>query len=185
MQEDIQKANRSIDEKKREIAVEEAKLQYDKQAEQEERRRRLDATRASIRSAEERNARMLDEIRTLEAQRNTFGAQLNEAKAQAESSWGEMQHCNRQLEGLTQQSFNRINAFGNNLPQVRSRIDQMQWYGQKPVGPLGLFVNLRDSSDQQWAEVMRIALGRLMPSFAVTDPRDRQPLHDLLMQFNK
>ena len=112
MQEEIQKAKRSIEEKKKDIAIEEAKLQHDKQAEQEERRRRLDETRTSIRSAEEQHSRMVDEIRTLEAQRNAFGRQLNEAKAQADSSYGEVQHCNRQLEGLKQQSFDRINAFG-------------------------------------------------------------------------
>lgn len=182
---EVKRAETSIADKKREIAVEEAKLQQDKQAEQEERRQKIEINKASTRIAEGRLSDINDQIRTLDAEKGTLRQALADAKALADSTAADMQNCGHRLDELKQQSFSRVSVFGHNMAQLRQRIASMRWHGQTPVGPLGLFVTLKDASDQQWADVMRIALGRMMSSFAVTDARDREPLHKLLVESRK
>ena len=175
----------SVAERKKEIAVEEAKLRHDKQAEQEERRQKLERAKASQASAEERVSAINDEMRVLEPRISACRQALTEAKSTADTAYTEIRNCPQQLDKLNAQSYRAVDAFGKNLMQVLDRINKMKWHGQRPVGPLGLFVSLRNSSDQQWSNVMRIILGRTLASFAVTDARDREPLRKLLVESQK
>ena len=90
--------------------------------------------------------------------------------------------CQKQCEHLNNLANNRVAAFGQNMPKLRNLIESARWYGEKPIGPLGLFVSLPDKT---WAPILRIVLGFLMNSFAITDARDREQLKRFLVDTQK
>jgi chromosome segregation ATPase len=86
------------------------------------------------------------------------------------------------LRGLQAQKINKLHSFGNRIPEVLQLIQREQWRGEMPVGPLGMFVEVKD---QQWAHLMRLALGGLMSSWAVSDVGDRGRLNRILESCGK
>ncbi|KAL6302861.1 P-loop containing nucleoside triphosphate hydrolase protein [Sparassis latifolia] len=93
----------------------------------------------------------------------------------------DIQKLNQEPEQL-QQSIHECNKaarFGANMDRVMADIQRTRWHGNKPVGPFGLFVSIKDPA--QWAPIIRIQLGALMSGFAVTNARDREPLNKLLI----
>jgi structural maintenance of chromosomes protein 6 len=69
--------------------------------------------------------------------------------------------------------------YGEQMPEILRAIDNAQWRGQKPLGPLGLYVKLKD---KKWADVLRVGIGNALGNFAVTDHADRNQLKKILDQ---
>lgn len=67
--------------------------------------------------------------------------------------------------------------YGNWVEKVLKIIQNTRWAGEKPLGPLGLHLKLKD---KKWARVMRLGIGNLMGSFAVTSYQDRLTLKKIL-----
>jgi chromosome segregation ATPase len=109
-------------------------------------------------------------IQTKQSERREISA----SREKIRDSITSVQHNIKRLEDSRR---NAINRFGSNLQHALVDIDRYSWKGQKPLGPLGQYVELKDG---RWAELMRVYLGGLMASFAVTDARDREPLSRIL-----
>jgi structural maintenance of chromosomes protein 6 len=185
MTQDINEANKAISEKKKLIAEEEAKLQRDKQAEQEERRRNIEQLKTALKNAEDRLRETNDEIRDLDQRKSTVKAAFDEASASVKTNKQAADTCIQEREQVDNQTRDSVNIFGHNIGQLREQIKKARWHGKMPVGPLGLYVSLKDTKNQQWADIMRIVLARTMNSFAVTDARDQALLRQMLSQSNK
>ena len=68
------------------------------------------------------------------------------------------------------------------MDAVLAEIGRSKWIGDKPVGPFGMFVKLKDP---RWAEILRNQLGSIMSSFAVTNAKDRSQLSQILQRTGK
>ncbi|KZV67077.1 P-loop containing nucleoside triphosphate hydrolase protein [Peniophora sp. CONT] len=102
------------------------------------------------------------------------GQQGDREKQAAEQNW---HGASQQRENVERNVRDELAAFGNNLRGVIQTISRTRWHGNTPVGPLGQFVKVRD---RQWSEVLRIQIGGMMSSWAVTDMRDRATLGKIL-----
>jgi hypothetical protein len=69
-----------------------------------------------------------------------------------------------------------LGAYGKGLDHVMREINKRQWVGAKPIGPLGLYVKLRDPS---WRTVVEANLGQTLSSFGVTRGEDVRTLRDV------
>lgn len=179
---ELDTANGSIESFRKRISTETMKLQEDKKAEQEERERKLDDAKRDKDENEARLKEVNDRIRQLTSDLTPLKVRLGNAETLAKNSDAEMRQCGEVLRQLSQQAMGRADIYGSNMAQVRQVINAAKWKGDTPVGPLGLFVSLRD---RKWAELMRTTLGNLMTSFAVTDARDRAHLKDILSRSGK
>ncbi|THH10198.1 hypothetical protein EW145_g1501 [Phellinidium pouzarii] len=177
MNSDMKGINTAIEQFEARIAAETKKLQDDKQAEREGRQRKLDEAKKNVNDHEAQLIQVNDQLRVLTEEQNILRANITETEKAKNSAEQEMVFCGRQLNQIAQQAQDRLPTFGANMAEVLRRIDASQWCGEKPVGPVGLYVSLRD---QQWANVMRATLGNMMTSFAVTDARDRNTLKRIL-----
>jgi len=86
-----------------------------------------------------------------------------------------------QLEQVEQAEKNRYAVYGPNMVHVLREIQQARWFGETPVGPLGVHIKVRDA--QKWGELLSVQLGNLLTAFAVTHPRDRPALKQLLDKY--
>lgn len=67
--------------------------------------------------------------------------------------------------------------YGRSMPKVLEAIGKTRWRDRKPIGPLGLHVKLRD---QFWAPALRMGIGNVLGSFAVTNNQDGKTLKIIL-----
>lgn len=182
MDEDIKRNTGVIEDFLGRIREEEKKLQEDKQAEREERQNRIDELKIRIEEQDSLFRASNDRIRSSRQRLEELSQRKGNAERDKVKYDQEMQQCYEQLQQIENQANNRLNAFGRNVPDVLRRINAQNWQGQTPVGPLGSFITLRD---QEWAQVMRVQLGSLVRSFAITDPRDKTQLKKILMETGK
>ncbi|PIL22905.1 hypothetical protein GSI_15601 [Ganoderma sinense ZZ0214-1] len=90
--------------------------------------------------------------------------------------------CDEQMRRCDEMQNSKVAQFGNNMDAALQHIRAARWHGQPPVGPFGLYVKVKDS--EKWGQVLRIVIGGLMSSFALTDPRDRPTLAAILQKTN-
>ncbi|KAJ1302116.1 hypothetical protein OPQ81_000947 [Rhizoctonia solani] len=159
----LQQCNSAIKDLTERISAEEAKLQDGRREQTKVEESNLSECQANIKNISQLIQTKQTERREVLASREKLQSDINSA-----------QHNIQRLEDSQR---NVINKFGSNLHRALADIDRHNWKGQKPIGPLGQFVELKDG---RWAELMRIYLGSLMASFAVTDARDREPLSKIL-----
>lgn len=75
-----------------------------------------------------------------------------------------------------------LGPYGRNMRWLLEQIARQKWRGQKPFGPLGLEVKLRD---RKWQVLVEAQLGSLMSAFAVTHGADVVPLKRLFEVYKK
>lgn len=142
-------------------------------------------------------AAMQSRVETHEATLTTIQNQRQEyeaKKADAETQGRQLEEKQKELHERIKQQEQMIKnceqaekdnllPYGRNIKGVLEQINQMRWHGAKPLGPLGAFVKAKDV--QAWGDILRNQLGKFLMSFAITDPRDKNPLKDLLRQTQK
>ena len=124
-------------------------------------------------------------MRELEQQVRDSESQLPAIRGEGEQLERDVQavrnrllECKEQINRCTDQQNNALAPYGQNLNAVLDNLGRQRWHGQKPVGPIGVFVRVKEPN--KWAPLLRNVLGRAMSSFAVTDTRDVAPLRSLL-----
>lgn len=115
-------------------------------------------------------------IRDKEAQVNELEAKIEEANGRCMESNREARDLEGGLERMQRQTDNRLSVFGSNIETVMRAIDRAQWH-VRPVGPLGMFVELQD---MYYRDVLHSYLGAQLCTWAVQDQRDRAQLMSIL-----
>lgn len=159
------------------IAAERKRIEERSQVKREELDRKIaDAEHAmadaetQLKAVREEKADKIREAEEAESQGKALKVQKDEAQQEVVNAEGELKQCG-------EAERNKLAPYGNNMAEILATIGRLQWHGNKPVGPLGLFVKV---TDPLWAPLMRVQLGNLMTAFAITDGRDRVQLNQLL-----
>ncbi|KAI0916775.1 hypothetical protein AcW1_007861 [Taiwanofungus camphoratus] len=177
MVQSITNTNKHIEALERQIADETAKTEAFSQGKRDETTHKFEQAKANYEAADkelqgikEGRARKTAEAEVMKQQGLKIEADLNPKK-------NRIVECQEQLRRCQERARNKLAPFGSNMDKVLAAIQQMNWYGRKPVGPFGLYVDVKG---KQWAPLMRVQLGSLMNGFVITDARDRQLLDNLL-----
>ncbi|SSD58384.1 related to Structural maintenance of chromosomes protein 6 [Saccharomycodes ludwigii] len=88
----------------------------------------------------------------------------------------------RQLKKIASGNNNLISAFDNNMHRVLADIEKLNQQGkfkQKPIGPLGLHVTIKESFQRDWARPIQKLLDSTLKSFVVSNQDDRRLLNDI------
>ena len=67
--------------------------------------------------------------------------------------------------------------YGERMNELIGAINQARWQGERPIGPLGVGVKLKQ---MKYQEVIHTQLGSLLSSFAVTTPNDATQLRAII-----
>ncbi|KAG8689608.1 Structural maintenance of chromosomes protein 6 [Ceratobasidium sp. 423] len=173
----LQQCNSAIKELTEKINAEEAKLQDGRRELREKLNLDMERVMKQTKVEESNLSECQANIKNLSQLIQTKQSEKREISASRDKLRNDITAAQHNIQRLEDSQRNAINKFGSNLHRALTEINQHSWKGQKPVGPLGQFVELKDG---RWAELMRIYLGTLMASFAVTDARDREPLSRIL-----
>lgn len=180
MNDTVKRCTGHIEDYERQIAAERKRIEERSQVKREELDRKIsDAenamsqVEAALNAVRAEKADKIREAEETEAQGKALKTQKDDAQKEVVNAEGELQQCG-------EAERNKLAPYGNNMAEILATIERMQWHGNKPVGPLGLYVKVKDPV---WAPLMRVQLGNLMTAFAITDGRDRVQLNKLLTQY--
>ena len=104
------------------IDTETKKLQEDKQAEREERARRIDAAKRDVEGCERERNEVNDKIRQEKERITPFRRAIDEAEANMKKHRDYMEHCRNQIVRVEEQAKNRLNVFGRNMDAVLNQV---------------------------------------------------------------
>jgi structural maintenance of chromosomes protein 6 len=164
------------------IAEETRRLEVNTQAKREETNRKLQAARDKVAEAEAYLKELEDSMRQKSAERDSTGKEGVEAEQAMKMAQDQVDNCNAMIQRAKEQEQNNLAPYGKDMKRVLAQIERMKWRGQIPVGPLGVYVKVKD---QRWAPLLRSQLGGFMTAFACTDARDRPQLKRLLQDSGK
>jgi structural maintenance of chromosomes protein 6 len=178
----LRKTKEAMQEFETRMAAEKARIADFSQSKQDELNQRLQQATLDVQNAEAdlKQAEALvvekrNETRDLSAQGEETDREIQRAKNSVMGVREQIQRCK-------EQQNNSLVPYGQNLKKVLERIGGMRWHGQKPLGPLGVYVKLKD---HVWADLLKVVLGSHMSSFVVTDPRDLPVLRKVLRENGK
>ena len=175
---DIKHKLHQIEEFERQLAVEQGKLEGD--AKREEVQRQLErATRdkeAKIRTHKEALADL--EARK-EAEAGAHG-ELQGLQEPMKRNKDKLQGIDDQIDQLKQiAAQGGLAIYHRNMPRLVQQVQAAHWFGEKPVGPLGQYVKLKNPV---WAPALRAMIGWTMHAWAVTTEKDRAQLHRMFRE---
>ncbi|KAJ7095700.1 P-loop containing nucleoside triphosphate hydrolase protein [Mycena belliarum] len=169
----------SIEEYEAAIAKENKRLEKDSESKRLETQAKLTSARDAIATAEAaliaiqaQQVSNAEDLKRLKDMGMAAESRRNDLRA-------EITNCDGAINNCRKANQDRYAAYGQNIQKVVERINQTQWYGEKPLGPLGIYVTVRD---HKWADLLRIQLGQLLSSYAVTNPQDIATLKKILVQ---
>lgn len=160
------------------IAEETRRLEVNTQAKREETNRKLQAAKDKVADAEAHLKELENSMRQKIEERDATGKEGVEAEQAMKKAQDHVDNCNAMIQKAKEHEQNNLAPYGKDIKRVLTQIERMKWHGQKPVGPLGVYVKVKDP--QKWAPLLRSQLGGYMTAFACTDARDRPQLKRLL-----
>ncbi|KIK69693.1 hypothetical protein GYMLUDRAFT_186975 [Collybiopsis luxurians FD-317 M1] len=172
--------NTSIAEFDKKIAAEMARLAADTQEKREAFQRKLEDAQANVARQEETISRLATRKADASRRKDIAEKEAGEKQAEMTELQKNIENINGQIQQVQRSEQNKWSAYGGGMAQVISQIEQMKWFGDAPLGPLGRYVKVREPND--WADLLAHQLGGILTAFAVTDSRDRDNLMKILRQ---
>lgn len=179
----LKATNNQIKDYNNRIAEEARRMEAHSQAKREETNRRLEEARASVAQADANLKNIQNERRAKLNEQDDIKKKGNDAEAAKSTAERRIQEIGEMIKQCKQQQQNEFAPYGRGIKEVVGQIEKMKWYGEKPLGPLGRYVKVREP--QKWAELLRSQLGQYLTAFAITDGRDRPQLKRMLDQSQK
>ena len=173
----MRRDNAQIESLEERINAEKRRQDENNSGRREEMQRTLDDVGKRYSDAADAVKQMEKEVQEMKDNIKKAEADKQEVIQAGERAKNEMDSIEGQLRLIAEREKSKLAPFGNQMEQVIAEIDRRQWHGEKPVGPLGRYIRLRDP---MWADLMRVQLGRIMSAFAITDARDRRQLYEIL-----
>jgi chromosome segregation ATPase len=73
----------------------------------------------------------------------------------------------------------RLAGFHPRMPQLLKAIDNERGWGDKPIGPIGLYITLKKPI---WSDILESTIGNALNGFCVTNKRDQQRLMQMMRE---
>ncbi|KAI9349754.1 RecF/RecN/SMC [Obelidium mucronatum] len=128
-------------------------------------------------AAGNRALQITEELETLDASKLAVEGRISHLREQISRLKHSIESEGTLCRQMEQSNYDRITAYGNNMPHVLREIEaikqQRGWRGDTPLGPLGIFIKLKEP---EFKKTIEAVLGPLLRSFVVDTVEDRDQL---------
>jgi len=125
-------------------------------------------------------SRLLDVQRAL-SEANSIGMTKHEqAKSydnRVKELLGQVNQSQRAIQEYASTQKNRLLLFGRGADRLKHAIESTSGWTEKPIGPLGTYIQVKDKS---WQAVLETVLGGSLGSYLVVNERDERMLRGLM-----
>ena len=153
------------------------------QAKHEETQRRIEAARDAVVAIEERTNSLQIERKNVSGEADAVEREGRDIDRKKSELQNRIQECEQMILTAKNREKDALIPYGKDIKKVLETIKKMRWFGEEPLGPLGVHVKARDP--MRWGEILRNQLSSYLTAFAVTDARDRVQLKKLLHESGK
>ncbi|KAI0250769.1 hypothetical protein BJV78DRAFT_1127436, partial [Lactifluus subvellereus] len=161
------------------MAAEKARIAEYSQSKQDELSQRLQQAKLDVQAAETNLKQTETLVIEKKNEANALRTEGDRVEREIQAAKNSVLEFREQIQRCIEQQNNSLAPYGRDLQKVLERIGRTRWHGEKPLGPLGVYVKVKD---RVWADLLRNVLGAHMGSFAVTDGRDVPILKGLLKE---
>ncbi|KAL1918810.1 uncharacterized protein VTP21DRAFT_2832 [Calcarisporiella thermophila] len=162
-----------IEEEMRKLEASNRERRGEKLAEISQLDSQIDRLKEDIQSEKSQEAKLEEETAQLLKRKQEVDTEINQTQR-------ELGESRERISQLQEQKIHRTKAFGQSMPEVLQAINNEKRWREKPIGPFGMFIQLRD---EKWADTLEIILGRMLNAFAVTNYEDRNLLTRILRRY--
>lgn len=127
---------------------------------------------------EERDA-MDEELRNLDKKLRDLEPHQSRLETEMNNRRGELQNLRYNLDNLRRSDRTELSAFPHNTGQLVAAIERERGWREKPVGPIGRYVTLKD---QKWMSIIERFFGGTLNGYVVTSNDDARRLRALMQQ---
>lgn len=169
--------NQALQQAEQIIKEEQAKLERD--AEREQIRHRIEAADAAYHQAKDAHEQSHVDVGRAKEAVDAYRQQLEIAEREHRDATDKIRDTEGRVNNLRSLASGQggPSLYGQAMPTVLRAIASTRWRGEKPIGPLGMHVRLKDN---RWASALRLGIGNQLGGFAVTDYQDRATLRKIL-----
>jgi chromosome segregation ATPase len=153
------------------------------QAKHEETQRRIEAVKDTVAALEGRAHGFQLERRVVSNDADAVEREGKDVDRRKSELQNRIQECDQMIAAAKSRENDALIPYGRDIKKVLEVIKKMRWFGDEPLGPLGVHVKARDPA--KWGELLRNQLASYLTAFAVTDARDRIQLKKLLHESGK
>ena len=159
-------------------------MEIHSQAKRDETMKKLLVAKAEVDHAQSQVKEIAEREAVQKADNDRIRQEGKDIEAAGLQKEARIREINDMIKKCIEQQNNAFTPYGQNIKDLLDRIGRATWHGERPLGPLGLHVKIRQS--ELWAGgVLRSLLAHLLTAFAITDSRDRPQLKRLLDQSRK
>ena len=153
------------------------------QAKHEETQRRIEAAKDAVVVIEGRAQSIQMERRNVSSEADAVEREGKDIDRKKSELQNRIQECEQMIKTAKSRENDALIPYGKDIKKVLEIIKKTRWFGDEPLGPLGVHVKARDPA--KWGEILRNQLTSYLTAFAVTDARDRIQLKKLLHESGK
>jgi chromosome segregation ATPase len=179
----LKATNNQIEELSQQIAAESRRMAVHTQAKHEETQRRIEAAKDAVVAIEERVNSLQIEKKNISGQADAVQREGRDVDRKKSELQNRIQECDQMILTAKNRENDALIPYGKDIKKVLEVIKKTRWFGDEPLGPLGVHVKARDP--EKWGEILRNQLSSYLTAFAVTDARDRVQLKKLLHDSGK
>ncbi|KAJ3076742.1 Structural maintenance of chromosomes protein 6 [Podochytrium sp. JEL0797] len=175
----LRSATRSRDKMQERVDLEARKLGGVDREERERKVAQIERLKEEKREAGENVTAITEDLERLESEKSTLDStvrHLLQTVNRARQSVDEETRIRQQLENS---SYDRLGAYGNNMQTVMRALNATRWTSHAPIGPLGMYVELKRP---EFRNTIEAVLGPLLKSFVVGNVQDRATLQGIFRQ---
>lgn len=163
------------------LALERQKMQASELGNQSKKRLKLESVKGHIMDLESQKSTLEREKVELIQQQRTLKDECRFHQEKRESKRRTCSELKDSLRDLNHSQTNKLLVYGAGMPgaidEIESIDDGNGWSGDRPVGPLGSFVVLRDP---RWQLTIESLIGKSLCCFVISDNQDRGKLAEVL-----
>lgn len=145
-----------------------------KLAEIEEARQAVVAAKETLDRSEAETPRLAEQFRSAENELKKLAAPLSAKRDEVKS-------CKSRLHDLNTNRPNVMDGYDPAMPRVLQAIDSDGGFREKPIGPMGKYIELLKP---MWSNMIEAVLGKNLSGFIVTSKADQMRLSSILRRFN-
>jgi structural maintenance of chromosomes protein 6 len=175
--------NTQIEELSEQIAAESRRMAVHTQAKHEETQRRIEAARDAVTAIDERVNSLQIEKKNVSVEAENVEREGRDVDRKRIELQNRIQECEQMIQAAKNRENDALIPYGKDIKKVLEVIKKMRWFGDVPLGPLGVHVKAKDPA--RWGEILRNQLTAYLTAFAVTDARDRVQLKKLFLESGK
>lgn len=137
----------------------------------------IDAAKTEASQAKAEFDRSHDKMNGLMEKSQVFRSALEQEQGPWAAKKRDVDNCRNRLREMQNERPDPMRGFDQRMPELLRKIQQDRGFFQKPVGPVGLHLKLRDP---KWSDILEVTFGSTLNGFIVTNKRDQVKLAKMI-----